>query len=57
MSLNLGEPGHRLVQHEGSETFHLDRPVVGKKKTVTEERQLINPVSYTHLTLPTILRV
>ncbi|MCK4594774.1 hypothetical protein KAU45_09755, partial [bacterium] len=42
MSLHLGDSGRRLVHHEGSETFHLDRPVVGKKETVTEERQLIN---------------
>ncbi|OGD72517.1 MAG: hypothetical protein A2Y64_03215 [Candidatus Coatesbacteria bacterium RBG_13_66_14] len=42
MSLHLGDRGRRVVRHEARETFHLDRPVVRKKDTVTEEKQLID---------------
>jgi MoxR-like ATPase len=42
VSLQLGDRGRRVVRHEARETFHLDRPVVRKKDTATEERQLID---------------
>ncbi|HUT99434.1 MAG TPA: AAA family ATPase [bacterium] len=42
MSLQLGDRGKRVVRHEARETFHMDHPVVRKKDTVTEEKQLID---------------
>ncbi len=42
MSLQLGDRGQRVVRREEKETFYLDRPVVRKKDTDTEEKQLID---------------
>ncbi|MCX7020891.1 MAG: AAA family ATPase [bacterium] len=42
MSLHLGDRGKRVVRHEARETFHMDHPIVRKKDTATEEKQLID---------------